>query len=88
MTLTAEPAVLLSLGRNGTTITYGLYNAQERGTLFVGAGVKVYEGMIVGENARLEDVVVNVCKKKHATNTRSSGSDDAIKTCSSERNEP
>lgn len=64
---------------NGTTITYGLYNAQERGTLFVGAGVKVYEGMIVGENARLEDVVVNVCKKKHATNTRASGSDDALK---------
>lgn len=64
---------------DGTTITYGLYNAQERGTLFVGAGVKVYEGIIVGENARLEDVVVNVCKKKHATNTRSSGSDDALR---------
>ena len=64
---------------DGTTITYGLYNAQERGTLFVGAGVKVYEGMIVGENARREDVVVNVCKKKHATNTRSSGSDDALR---------
>ena len=64
---------------DGTNITYGLYNAQERGTLFVGAGVKVYEGMIVGENARLEDVVVNVCKKKHATNTRSSGSDDALR---------
>lgn len=64
---------------DGTTITYGLYNAQERGTLFVGAGVKVYEGMIVGENARLENVVVNVCKKKHATNTRSSGSDDALR---------
>lgn len=64
---------------DGTTITYGLYNAQERGTLFIGAGVKVYEGMIVGENARLEDVVVNVCKKKHATNTRSSGSDDALR---------
>ena len=64
---------------DGTTITYGLYNAQERGTLFVGAGVKVYEGMIVGENARLEDVVVNVCKKKHATNTRSSSSDDALR---------
>ena len=64
---------------DGTTITYGLYNAQERGTLFVGAGVKVYEGMIVGENARLEDVVVNACKKKHATNTRSSGSDDALR---------
>ncbi|MBQ7974448.1 MAG: translational GTPase TypA [Clostridia bacterium] len=64
---------------DGETITYGLYNAQERGTLFVGPGVKVYEGMIVGENARLEDVVVNVCKKKHATNTRASGSDDALR---------
>ncbi len=64
---------------NGESITYGLFNAQERGTLFIGAGVKVYEGMIVGENARLEDVVVNVCKKKHATNTRASGSDDALK---------
>jgi GTP-binding protein len=64
---------------NGETITYGLYNAQERGTLFVGPGVKVYEGMIVGESSRLEDIVVNVCKKKHATNTRASGSDDALK---------
>ena len=64
---------------NGESITYGLYNAQERGTLFIGAGVKVYEGMIVGENARLEDIVVNVCKKKHVTNTRASGSDDALK---------
>ncbi len=64
---------------NGESITYGLYNAQERGTLFIGAGVKVYEGMIVGENARQEDIVVNVCKKKHATNTRASGSDDALK---------
>ena len=64
---------------NGESITYGLFNAQERGTLFIGPGVSVYEGMIVGENARLEDVVVNVCKKKHATNTRASGSDDALK---------
>ena len=64
---------------DGETITYGLYNAQERGTLFIGAGVKVYEGMIVGDNARLEDIVVNVCKKKHATNTRASGSDDALR---------
>ena len=64
---------------NGETITYGLYNAQERGTLFVGPNVKVYEGMIVGENARLEDITVNVCKKKHATNTRASGSDDALR---------
>ncbi len=63
----------------GTSITYGLFNAQERGTLFIGAGVEVYEGMIVGENARNEDIVVNVCKKKHATNTRASGSDDALK---------
>ena len=64
---------------NGESITYGLFNAQERGTLFIGAGIKVYEGMIVGENARAEDIVVNVCKKKHATNTRASGSDDALK---------
>ena len=64
---------------DGESITYGLYNAQERGTLFIGAGVKVYEGMIVGENARLEDIVINVCKRKHATNTRASGSDDALK---------
>ncbi|MBS7298390.1 MAG: translational GTPase TypA [Eubacteriales bacterium] len=64
---------------NGESITYGLFNAQERGTLFIGAGVEVYEGMIVGENARNEDIVVNVCKKKHATNTRASGSDDALK---------
>lgn len=63
----------------GTSITYGLFNAQERGTLFIGAGVEVYEGMIVGENARNEDITVNVCKKKHATNTRASGSDDALK---------
>ena len=64
---------------NGESITYGLFNAQERGTLFIGAGVKVYEGMVVGENARLEDIVVNICKRKHATNTRASGSDDALK---------
>ncbi|MBE7015742.1 MAG: translational GTPase TypA [Ruminococcaceae bacterium] len=64
---------------NGTSITYGLFNAQERGTLFIGAGVEVYEGMIVGENSRQEDIVVNVCKKKHATNTRASGSDEALR---------
>lgn len=63
----------------GTSVTYGLFNAQERGTLFIGAGVEVYEGMIVGENARNEDIVVNVCKRKHATNTRASGSDDALR---------
>ncbi|MDD6207875.1 MAG: translational GTPase TypA [Clostridiales bacterium] len=63
----------------GETITYGLYNAQERGTLFVGPGEKVYSGMIVGQSAKPEDIEVNVCKTKHLTNTRSSGSDDALK---------
>ncbi len=63
----------------GESVTYGLFNAQQRGSLFIGAGVKVYEGMVVGENARQDDVVVNVCKKKHVTNTRASGSDDALK---------
>ncbi len=63
----------------GEAVTYGLFNAQERGTLFINPGDKVYEGMVVGENCRLEDVVVNVCKKKHITNTRASGSDDALK---------
>lgn len=64
---------------DGESITYGLYNAQERGTLFIGAGVEVYQGMIVGENLRLGDIDVNVCKKKHITNTRASGSDDALR---------
>ena len=64
---------------DGDAITYGLYNAQERGTLFISPGVKVYEGMVVGENARSEDVVVNVCKKKHVTNMRASGSDEALR---------
>ena len=64
---------------NGESITYGLYNAQERGTLFIGPNIKVYEGMIVGECSRNEDITVNVCKKKHVTNTRASGSDDALK---------
>ena len=63
----------------GETTTYGLYAAQERGRLFVGAGTDVYEGMIVGESPKSEDIVVNVCKKKHITNTRASGSDDALK---------
>ncbi|MBR5500979.1 MAG: translational GTPase TypA, partial [Clostridia bacterium] len=63
----------------GEAVTYGLYNAQERGNLFIGAGEKVYEGMIVGESARNEDLVINVCKKKHITNIRASGSDDALK---------
>ncbi len=63
----------------GETTTYGLFAAQERGKLFIGAGVPVYEGMIVGANPKAEDLVVNVCKKKHITNTRASGSDDALK---------
>ena len=63
----------------GEAVTYGLYNAQERGTLFIGAGVPVYEGMVVGESPKAEDINVNVCKKKHMTNTRSSGADDALR---------
>ena len=63
----------------GTSITYGLYNAQERGELLIGAGVEVYEGMIVGINSRNEDIAINVCKEKHLTNTRASGSDDALR---------
>ena len=63
----------------GEAVTYGLYNAQERGSLFIGAGTPVYEGMIVGASPKTEDLVVNVCKKKHLTNTRASGSDDALR---------
>ena len=63
----------------GKSVTYGLFNAQERGTLFIGAGVDVYQGMIIGENPRPEDMEVNVCKEKHLTNTRASGSDDALR---------
>ena len=63
----------------GESITYGLYNAQERGTLFIGAGVPVYGGMIVGVSPRQEDMTVNICKKKQLTNTRASGSDDALR---------
>ncbi len=63
----------------GETITYGLFNAQERGTLFIGPGEKVYAGMIVGENGKSDDIEVNVCKKKQLTNTRASGSDDALR---------
>ena len=62
----------------GTSITYGLYNAQDKGELFIGPGVDVYEGMIVGINSRGEDLAINVCKEKHLTNTRASGSDDAL----------
>ena len=64
---------------SGEAVTYGLYNAQERGTLFIGAGIQVYEGMVVGMSPKSEDLVVNVCKRKHLTNTRASGSDDALR---------
>ena len=64
---------------NGKSITYGLYNAQDKGDLFIGPGVDVYEGMIVGLNSRGEDLAINVCKEKHLTNTRASGSDDALR---------
>ena len=63
----------------GEAVSYGLYNSQERGSLFIGPGVEVYEGMVVGETSRSEDIVVNVCKKKHVTNTRAAGSDDALR---------
>jgi len=64
---------------DGESVAYGLFNAQERGRLFIGAGVKVYQGMIVGECSRNEDLVINVCKKKHLSNVRASGSDEALK---------
>ena len=63
----------------GEAVTYGLFNAQERGQLFIPAGTPVYEGMIVGASPKTDDLVVNVCKKKHLTNTRASGSDDALR---------
>ncbi|HCF50451.1 MAG TPA: translational GTPase TypA, partial [Syntrophomonas sp.] len=69
----------LVASESGVTVAYGLFNAQERGTLFVDAGVSVYAGMIVGENARSQDITVNVCKKKQLTNTRASGSDEALR---------
>jgi GTP-binding protein len=64
---------------SGETSTYGLFNAQERGELFIGPGVNIYEGMVVGQNAKSGDIEVNVCKKKHVTNMRASGSDDAMR---------
>lgn len=64
---------------NGESITYGLFNAQERGTLFIGPGIKVYSGMVIGSNGRGEDIEVNVCKKKQLTNTRSSSADEALR---------
>lgn len=64
---------------SGESITYGLYNAQERGVLFIGPGQKVYSGMVIGQNAKAEDIEINVCKRKQLTNTRASGSDDALR---------
>ena len=64
---------------SGESITYGLYNAQERGTLFIGPGEKVYSGMVIGQTGRSEDIEINVCKKKQLTNTRAAGSDDALR---------
>lgn len=63
---------------SGESVTYGLFSAQERGTLFIGPGEKVYSGMIIGQNGKAEDIELNVCKRKHLTNTRSSGADDAL----------
>ena len=63
----------------GEAITYGLYNAQERGTLFIGPGEKVYAGMVIGQNGRGEDIELNVCKTKHLTNTRSSSADEVLR---------
>ena len=63
----------------GKSVTYGLFNAQDKGDLFIGPGVEVYEGMIVGLNSRGEDLAINVCKEKHLTNTRASGSDEALR---------
>ena len=78
-TISARTRGVLVAFEQGTSITYGLYNAQERGELFIGAGVEVYEGMIVGSNSRSEDIAINVCNEKHLTNTRASGSDDALR---------
>ena len=64
---------------SGEAVTYGLFNAQERGALFIGPGTKVYSGMIIGESSRGEDIEVNVCKTKHLTNTRTSSSDEALR---------
>ena len=77
--IVSRPQGSLVAFETGEAVTYGLFNAQERGDLFIGAGTKVYCGMVVGRNARTGDMEVNVCKKKQLTNTRASGSDDALK---------
>ena len=75
----AEGKKPLVAWESGVAVTYGLYNAQERGQLFIGPGVKVYEGMIVGVSPKSDDIRVNVCKKKHVTNMRAAGSDEALR---------
>ena len=77
--LTRRNTGSLVASETGESITYGLFNAQERGVLFIGAGVDVYEGMVVGQSPKQEDITVNVCKKKQLTNMRASGSDDALR---------
>lgn len=69
----------LIVHESGVSVAYGLFNAQDRGTLFIGPGVAVYAGMVIGQSSRSDDLVVNVCKKKQLTNTRASGSDDALR---------
>lgn len=77
--ISSRPRGSLVAWEDGEAVTYGLFNAQERGNLFITPGTKVYEGMVVGENAKSEDIVVNVCKKKHVTNMRAAGSDEALR---------
>ncbi len=69
----------LVASETGESVTYGLYNAQSRGTLFIGAGVPVYEGMVIGQTPKMEDIAINACKRKQLTNTRAAGSDDALR---------
>ena len=64
---------------SGESVTYGLFSAQDRGTLFIGPGQKVYAGMVIGQNGKTDDIELNVCKTKHLTNTRASGSDEALR---------
>lgn len=75
---TRKKGVLVAF-ESGTSTDYGLFNAQDRGVLFIGSGIEVYHGMIVGENARGEDININVCKQKHLTNMRSSSADESLK---------
>ncbi len=77
--LSYRPTGSLIAFESGESITYGLFNAQERGILFIGPGVKVYGGMVIGQNPKAEDIEVNVCKTKHLTNTRSSSADEALR---------